>query len=339
MGMMGSLGSSSAMRPQGLPTHQLRPVQIQQSLRPQSGPSTHSPSTQNFQGHGMLRVPSVGSPGSPSPSSTQSPQPQNQPWLSSGAQGKPPLPPTSLRAPLSSQSMPPRPHIAQPHQHSISAASQQQQASSTQQSQQPPTSASPQEQYGQQPPQSRIQQSLANQQQITRAQGSGVQRPHAVVPSTPTHPGVPSRTANAEAEETCNRILRKRSIQELVAQIDPSQKFDPEIDDILVDAVDDFVESIANFGVSLTKHRKSTTLEAKDILIPLERHWNIALPGFSGDEIKTYKKPVTSDIHRERLALIKKSIQAAEVTNSKSSAGQTVGNLKSHLGKGLSGPV
>lgn len=147
------------------------------------------------------------------------------------------------------------------------------------------------------------------------------------------------RTAVAEAEETCNRILRKRTIHELVAQIDPSRKFDPDIEDILVDAVDDFVESIATFGVSLTKHRKSTTFEAKDILIPLERHWNISLPGFSGDEIKTYKKPLTSDIHRERLAVIKKSIQAAEVTNSKSSAGQTVGNPKSHLGKGFTGPV
>lgn len=167
----------------------------------------------------MMRVPSVGSPGSPSPSGTQSPQPLNQPWLTSGAQGKPPLPPTSLRPPLSSQSMPPRPHSAQPHHHSISAASQQQQPSSTQQTQQPPTPASPQEQYGQQLPQSRIQQSLANQQQIAWAQGSGVQRPHAVVPYAPSQTVVPSRTATAEPEETCNRILRKRTIHELVAQV------------------------------------------------------------------------------------------------------------------------
>lgn len=45
------------------------------------------------------------------------------------------------------------------------------------------------------------------------------------------------------------------------------------------------------------------------------------------------------DIAVSLLWQIKKSIQAAEVTNSKSSAGQTGGNPKSHLGKGLTGPV
>lgn len=40
--MIGSLGSSSAMRPSGIPGHQLRPVQ----LRPQPSPSTHSPAAQ-----------------------------------------------------------------------------------------------------------------------------------------------------------------------------------------------------------------------------------------------------------------------------------------------------
>lgn len=329
IGMIGSLGSSSAMRPSGIPGHQLRPVQ----LRPQPSPSTHSPAAQNFQGHGMLRVSSVGSPASPSPNSTQGPQPQNQPWLSSGSQGKHPLPPTSLRPQLSSQSMAQRSHIAQQHHHPTSATSQQQQVSTTQQSQQPQTSAQPQEQYGQQFPQSRIQQSLPSQQQIARGQGSGIQRPQAM-PSPAAQTGVLGRIASAEPEESCNRILSKRSIQELVAQIDPSEKLDPEVEDILVDIADDFVESITTFGCSLAKHRKSSTLETKDILLHLERNWNITLPGFGGDEIKTYKKPPTSDIHRERLAVIKKSVLASESTNSKSSAGQTGGNPKSHIAKG-----
>lgn len=101
-----------------------------------------------------------------------------------------------------------------------------------------------------------------------------------------------------------------------------------------MDIADEFIESITTFGCSLAKHRKSSTLEAKDILLHLERNWNMSLPGFGGDEIKSYKKPSASDIHRERLAVIKKSIVAAETTsNSKSSGGQGGGNARGHLAK------
>nr|XP_027065261.1 transcription initiation factor TFIID subunit 12-like [Coffea arabica] len=329
IGMMGTLGSSSAMRPPGVP---VRPVQS--SPRPQSSPSIQSPATQNFQGHGMLRVSSVGSPGSPSPGSSQSPQPQNQPWLNSGSQVKPPLPPS--RPQVSPQSMQQRSHITQQHHHAMTTTSQQQQASSSQQSQQPSTSgAGTQEHYGQQLPQSRIQQSLPNQQQIARNPSLGTQRPsHSTIPSSPVQPGLPNRAPSAEPEESCNRILSKRSIQELVSHVDASEKLDPEVEDILVDIAEDFVDSITTFGCSLAKHRKSATLEAKDILLHLERNWNTTLPGFSGDEIKTYKKPFTSDIHRERLAVIKKSVLAGETLNSRSSAGQAGGHPKGHLAKG-----
>lgn len=141
-----------------------------------------------------------------------------------------------------------------------------------------------------------------------------------------------------EASETCNRIISKRSIHEIVSQIDPGERLDGEVEDILVDIADEFVESITTFACSLAKHRKSNTLESKDILLHLEKNWNMSLPGFGGDEIKCYKKPFGNDIHRERLAAIKKSIAAAETPNVKSSGGQAGGGgggsgAKSHPAK------
>ncbi|TYK14797.1 transcription initiation factor TFIID subunit 12-like [Cucumis melo var. makuwa] len=106
-------------------------------------------------------------------------------------------------------------------------------------------------------------------------------------------------------EEPCSRILSKRSIGKLVNQINPSERLDPEVEDILVDLAEEFVESITTFGCSLAKHRKSTTLEAKDILLHLEKNWNLTLPGFGSDEIKIFRKPLTNDTHRERLAAVK----------------------------------
>ncbi|XP_059646709.1 transcription initiation factor TFIID subunit 12 isoform X2 [Cornus florida] len=289
MATVGSFGSGSQIRPGGIAAHhQQRPVQS--SLRPQTTPNNQSPATQNFQGHGLLRVPSVGSPGSPSPSMPQSVQPHNQPWLSSGSQGKPPLPSPSFRPQMNQQSLQQRSHIPQQHHHPLSTASQQQ-MSSAQQSQHTLPSQPPQEHYGQQFSTSRVPQSIPHQQQITR----GNQKPssHAMVQLSTVQSAPPDKTASAETSESYNRILSKRSIQELVSQIDPSERLDPEVEDILVDIADEFVESITTFGCSLAKHRKSTTLEAKDILLHLERNWNMTLPGFRGDEIKSYRKPVT----------------------------------------------
>ncbi|KAK3018473.1 hypothetical protein RJ639_004133, partial [Escallonia herrerae] len=284
----------------------------------------------SFQGHGLLRASSVGSPGSPSPSTLQNSQP-HQPWLAPGSQGKPPLP---NRPQINPQSLPQRSHIPLQNQHAT-PTSQQQQISSSQQPQPPSLSHQPQEHYGPKFQPSRIQQSSPLQQQITRTLGIGNQKSssQAMLQTSAVLPGPSNRAASAETGESSNRILTKRSIQELVTQVDPFERLDPEVEDILVDIAEEFVDSITTFGCSLAKHRKSNTLEAKDILLHLERNWNMTLPGFGGDEIKSYKKPSASDIHRERLAAIKKSIVAAETTNMKSSAVQAAGNAKGNLAK------
>ncbi|KAK2655334.1 hypothetical protein Ddye_008386 [Dipteronia dyeriana] len=332
MGMMGSLGSSSQMRPGGISVqhHQQRPVQQSPIRPPPSSPNSQSPATQNFQGQGLMRVSSVGSPGSPSPSTSQSTH--NQPWLSSGPQGKPPLPPpTSYRSQMNSPSMQQRAHIPQPH-NPLSTASQQHVPSVQPQ---PKPSHQLQEHYEQLFPSSRVSQSLPHQQQITRTPGSAIQKASSLgtVQPTAVQAGTQSRIASAEIDESGNRILSKRSISELVNQIDPSERLDPEVEDILADIAEDFVDSITTFGCSLAKHRKSNTLEAKDVLLHLERNWNMTLPGFGGDEIKTYRKPLTNDIHKERLAAIKKSIMVTEVANTKTSVGQATATAKGNLGK------
>ncbi|KAJ8754072.1 hypothetical protein K2173_001970 [Erythroxylum novogranatense] len=331
IGMMGTMTSSSQMRPGGLPSHhQQRPAQS--SIRPSvSTPTNQSPTTQSFQGHSFLRSSSAGSPNSPLPSTSQSMQSATQPWLSSGTQGKPPLPSPSYRPQTNSPSLQQRAHIPQQHQ-AMSTTSQQQHTQPTQ----PVPSHQPTEHYGQHFPPSRIPPSVPHQQQVTRVQGVGSQKPASLATAqhNTLHPVTQSRTMNTESDESGNRILNKRTIQQLVSQIDPSEKLDPEVEDILMDIAEDFVESITTFGCSLAKHRKSDTLEGKDILLHVERNWNMTLPGFGGDEIKTYRKPVVNDTHKERLAVVKKSILTSEMANSKSSAGQAAGNVKGNITKG-----
>ncbi|RZS04472.1 hypothetical protein BHM03_00034814, partial [Ensete ventricosum] len=49
-----------------------------------------------------------------------------------------------------------------------------------------------------------------------------------------------------DAAESGDHILGKRSIRELVSQIDPSEKLDSEVEDVLVEIAEDFVESFTN---------------------------------------------------------------------------------------------
>ncbi|OMO82147.1 Transcription initiation factor TFIID [Corchorus capsularis] len=443
IGMAGSsIGTSSQIRPGAVSAHH-QPRPVPSSIRPSSSPNSQSPATQNIQGHSLTRGSAAGTSASSSPSTQQASQ-SHQPWLMSGQQGKPPLPPPSLRPQINSpSSLPapsPRPQINSPsslpspslrpqinspslqqrahipQQHSSMptvshhpTVSQQQHVSSQQVPQphvsspqvpqphvsspqvpqshvsspqvpqshvsspqvtQPhvssarvpqPRASSPhvpqphvssthvpqshvssshvsqpsphqQEHFGQQFSQPR---SITHQLQLLKAQGSANQRPSslATVQSSTVQPVNQNKAAIVESDESGGRILSKRSIHDLVNQIDPSERLDPEVEDILVDIAEDFVDSITTFGCSLAKHRKSDTLEAKDILLHLERNWNMTLPGFSGDEIKTYKKPFTNEIHKERLAAIKKSIAVSDAANSKHFVGQGAVSTKGNLGK------
>lgn len=170
-----------------------------------------------------MRLQPVGSPGSPSPNTSQNMQTVNQPWLSSGPQGKPPLPSPSNRHQVNSQ-MQQRAHLPQQQHHPVPTGSQQQHMPSLQQQQQqqqPTPSSQLQEHYGQQFPPSRVPQAVTHQPQITRVQGSGNQKPSslAMVQPNTVQTVAQNRTAITDIDESCNRILGKRSIHELVSQV------------------------------------------------------------------------------------------------------------------------
>ncbi|KAL6840283.1 hypothetical protein ACP4OV_030093 [Aristida adscensionis] len=315
IGMVGSI-STSQMRPGSIPAQQHARPGLPSSTAPsQSG--SQMPVPQRAPTHALTRPMSVSSPSPPS-----------------GLQQTPQNAPSTFRPQQRPQVPQPRPHQSAPvtaHQQSILSAQQQQQ----QHKQLPQHQLLHQQQPQQIQQQSSLQQNQQNmtpknqqqhsQQQGGRAPVSAAQKPDSVAtPNAIVTQPVSTSSIDADASESGNRLLTKRSIHELVAQIDPSEKLDPEVEDVLIDIAEDFVESVATFACSLAKHRKSSTLEAKDVLLHAEKSWNITLPGFSGDEIKLYKKQHVNDIHRERLALIKKSM----ASDTRNSAAQAAANQK-----------
>jgi transcription initiation factor TFIID subunit 12 len=78
----------------------------------------------------------------------------------------------------------------------------------------------------------------------------------------------------------------RRSIQDLVTSIDPNVRVEPEVEDLLLQVADEFIDSVTNFGCRLAKHRGGDTLEVKDLQLHLERNHNIRIPGFASDDTR-----------------------------------------------------
>ncbi|XP_065057692.1 uncharacterized protein LOC135685632 [Rhopilema esculentum] len=122
-------------------------------------------------------------------------------------------------------------------------------------------------------------------------------------------PVKPPSTNTAVPAAQSTQILNRKKVQDLLREIDPRETMDDDVEELLLQIADDFIENVVNSACQLAKHRKSNTLEAKDIQLHLDRHWNMWLPGFGNDDLRPHKKLAPAEAHRQRLAIIKKSLK------------------------------
>lgn len=92
-------------------------------------------------------------------------------------------------------------------------------------------------------------------------------------------------------------------------EIDPTEQLDEDVEDLLLQLADDFVESTINAACLFTKHRHSKIVEVKDVQLHLERNWNMWIPGFGTDELKPYKRSTITESHKQRMNLIRRSLK------------------------------
>ena len=68
-------------------------------------------------------------------------------------------------------------------------------------------------------------------------------------------------------------------LNELVKEVDPSEQLDEEVEDVLLQIADDFIEQTVSQACNLAKHRKANTIDVRDVQLVLERSWNMWIPG------------------------------------------------------------
>ena len=118
------------------------------------------------------------------------------------------------------------------------------------------------------------------------------------------------------------RVMSKRKLHELVKSIgidegDGETVIDGDVEELLLDLADDFVTNVTSFACRLAKHRRSDVLEPKDIQLHLERNWNIRIPGYAADEIRSIRKWYPSQSYSQKL----QSISASRSSNANGSSG------------------
>lgn len=78
----------------------------------------------------------------------------------------------------------------------------------------------------------------------------------------------------------------------------------------LLQVADDFVDQVIVSACRLAKLRQSSTLELRDIQLILERNYNIRVPGYASDELRTVKKIQPAQGWTQKLS----AINASKVT-------------------------
>lgn len=82
------------------------------------------------------------------------------------------------------------------------------------------------------------------------------------------------------------------------------------VNQTLLDVADEFVDSVIIGACRLAKLRGSTVLEIRDLQLVLERNYNIRVPGYASDELRTVRKIQPTQAWTQKMS----AVHAAKVT-------------------------
>ncbi|KAF2028724.1 hypothetical protein EK21DRAFT_69117 [Setomelanomma holmii] len=124
-----------------------------------------------------------------------------------------------------------------------------------------------------------------------------------------------SRPPPFQLEGEGDRVLSKRKLDELVRQVTggSDEALTSEVEEAVLQLADDFVDNVISSACKLSKLRESPQLDIRDIQLILERNYNIRIPGYASDEVRTVRKVVPAAGWVDKM----KAVNAAKVMGGK----------------------
>ncbi|CAH1160242.1 unnamed protein product [Phaedon cochleariae] len=105
------------------------------------------------------------------------------------------------------------------------------------------------------------------------------------------------------------QVLTKQRLQDLVRETDQTLNLEEEVEEIILSYVDEFVDRCLNGAALIAKNRHTNTIDVKDVQQFLNRNYNMWTPGFGTDELRPYKRSSTTEAHKQRIALIRRTLK------------------------------
>ncbi|KAH6686849.1 transcription initiation factor TFIID subunit A-domain-containing protein [Plectosphaerella plurivora] len=161
-------------------------------------------------------------------------------------------------------------------------------------------------------------------QPVNMATGAGAGRPTysggtgiaGGVMGQPAIQRIPVFSQEAEGDH----VLSKKKLDELVRQVcggtaegQEGNLLSPEVEENVLGLADSFVDNVLAAACRNAKERGSKVLEIRDIQLVLERTYNIRVPGYSSDDLRTVRKVQPAPAWITKMS----AIQAAKVTSGK----------------------
>ena len=134
--------------------------------------------------------------------------------------------------------------------------------------------------------------------------------------ASPATPVAGAATTGRPGGATGEEVLDKKRLQELVKEVDPHEQLDEDVEELLLQIADDFIEQTVVASCALAKHRKSPNVDVRDVQLVLEKNFNMWIPGVGGTSatddlhsVRAMGKRPTSEAHKARMALIRKQLK------------------------------
>ncbi|KAK0649387.1 transcription initiation factor TFIID subunit A-domain-containing protein [Cercophora newfieldiana] len=106
-----------------------------------------------------------------------------------------------------------------------------------------------------------------------------------------------AKTPAYQLEGEGERVLNKKKLDELVRQVcggtaegQEGNLLTPEVEESVLNLADHFVDNVLQTACRNAKERGSKVLEIRDLQLVLERSYNIRIPGYSSEELRTVRK-------------------------------------------------